>query len=152
MQKSTKARTFAGGCLRDGWKANSGKRSPCHAGNRTINTPRASRSLIPQLMIWATPVPARHSSSIDLGSLKISGPPVATSIVSSLLTKPNGLRRMDGVARSALPHRFNPRVMRRGASPSESARRPACLYRPETDLEPKRNLERTTIGAATCYI
>jgi 23S rRNA pseudouridine2457 synthase len=44
-QKSTNARTLAGGCLRDGWKANSGKRSPCQAGKRSTSAPLASNSL-----------------------------------------------------------------------------------------------------------
>ncbi len=39
----------------------------------------------PQPMIWAIPVPARHSSSMDFGSLKVRGPVVATSTDSSAL-------------------------------------------------------------------
>jgi hypothetical protein len=42
---SAAGRALAGGCLRDGWKANSGKRSPCQSGNRSISAPLASRLL-----------------------------------------------------------------------------------------------------------
>src|ERR1700742_753981 len=73
-QKSVKARTLAGGCLRDGWKANSGNRSPCQRGKRSMSAPLASNSLTPQPMTCAMPVPATHSSNMDLGSAKVSGP------------------------------------------------------------------------------
>jgi LysR family transcriptional regulator, benzoate and cis,cis-muconate-responsive activator of ben and cat genes len=48
MQKSMKARTFAGGCVRDGWKAKSGKRSPCQFGKRSTSFPRSSNWPKPQ--------------------------------------------------------------------------------------------------------
>src|ERR1700735_1116874 len=73
-QKSVKARTFAGGCLREGWKANSGNCSPCHRGKRSISAPLASNSLTPQPIIWAIPVPATHSSNMHLGSATDIGP------------------------------------------------------------------------------